>query len=189
MLKPKDQFYIDKVLAGDSSAFIVLVDRHKHNVFNICIKILRNKEEAEEVAQDTFLKVFDKLNTFKNEAKFSTWLFRIAYNMSISLQRKSKVKHVEMDDYIIQTHTENELIEQLNLETTEEREQRLRSAISKLEPDQQLLLQFFYDKEMSVIDVAKITNLSQSHVKVKIHRARQRLFKLMQPSPTQVQIA
>jgi DNA-directed RNA polymerase specialized sigma24 family protein len=52
MIIPKDQFYIDKVLVGDSSAFAVLVDRHKNIVFNICVKILGNREEAEEVAQD-----------------------------------------------------------------------------------------------------------------------------------------
>jgi RNA polymerase sigma factor (sigma-70 family) len=181
MLKREDQFYIEKVLAGDSSAFAVLVERHKNNVFNICIKILRNKEEAEEVAQDTFLKVFEKLNTFKKEAKFSTWLFRIAYNMSISQQRKSKAKQLDIDDYFIETYSEDEMINILDLETIEERERKLKSAISNLDAEQELLLQLYYDKNMSVIDVAKITNLSESNVKVKIHRARQRLFKLMQP--------
>tara|TARA_Y100000385_G_scaffold273218_1_gene314877 strand:+ start:228 stop:794 length:567 start_codon:yes stop_codon:yes gene_type:complete len=180
MLKQEDQFYIEKVLAGDSSAFAVLVERYKNNVFNICVKILRNKEEAEEAAQDTFLKVFEKLNTFKKEAKFSTWLFRIAYNMSISRQRKSKAKKLAIDDYFIDTHSEDELIVKLNLEFIEERERKLKSAISKLEGEQQLLLQLYYDKDMSVIDVAKITNLSESNVKVKIYRARQRLFKMMQ---------
>ena len=183
MLKPEDQFYIDKVLAGDSSAFAVLVDRHKLNVFNICMKILRNREEAEEVAQDIFLKVFEKLDTFKQEAKFSTWLFRIAYNMSISQQRKHKVKPLGVEDHFIELSNEDELIDKLNLETIEERERKLKMAIEKLEAEQQLLLQLYYDKDMSVMDVASITNLSQSNVKVKIHRARQRLFKLMEAAP------
>ncbi len=182
MLKQEDQFYIKKVLAGDSSAFAVLVDRHKNNVFNICIKILCNKEEAEEVAQDTFLKVYDKLNTFKEEAKFSTWLYRIAFNTSISQQRKNKAKHFNTDDYIIEMYSEDDLIEQLNIETIEERERQLKLAISKLDGEQQLLLELYYDKDISVIEVAKITNLSQSNVKVKIHRARQKLFQLMQPN-------
>ena len=183
MIIPEDQFYIDKVLAGDSSAFAVLVERHKNNVFNICIKILRNREEAEEAAQDTFLKVFEKLTTFKNEAKFSTWLFRVAYNMSISQQRKSRVKQFDIDDYIIETYTEDELIETLNKESTHEREKRLKYAIAKLESKEQILLQLYYDKDMSVIDIAKITNLSESNVKVKLHRARQKLYKLMQTTP------
>ncbi len=181
MLQPEDPFYIDKVLAGDSSAFAVLVERHKNNVFNICVKILRNKEEAEEVAQDTFLQVYEKLNSFKKEAKFSTWLFRIAFNKSISQQRKNKAKPLDMEAYFYETYTEDEWIDSLNLESTEERERKLKCTIAKLEPEQQLLLQLYYDKDMSVSEVAKIMNLTESNVKVKIHRARQRLFKLMQP--------
>jgi len=180
MLKQEDQFYIDKVLAGDSSAFAVLVERHKNNVFNICIKILRNREEAEEVAQDTFLKIFEKLGSFKKEAKFSTWLFRIAYNTSISQQRKSKVKQLDIDHSTVETYSEDAFLESLNLESIEEREGKLKSAIAKLDNEQQLLLQLYYDKDMSIIDMAKITRLSESNIKVKIHRARQRLFKLMQ---------
>jgi RNA polymerase sigma factor (sigma-70 family) len=181
MFKREDQFYIKKVLAGDSSAFAVLVDRHKNDVFNICVKLLRNKEEAEEVAQDTFLKVFEKLNTFKEEAKFSTWLYRIAFNTSISQQRKSNAKQLDTNAYYIEMYSEDELIDQFNIETIEERERKLKLAISKLNGEQQLLLQLYYDKDISVIEVAKITKLSQSNVKVKIHRARQKLFQLMQP--------
>jgi RNA polymerase sigma factor (sigma-70 family) len=180
MLKSEDQFYIDKVLAGDSSAFAVLVERHKNNVFNICIKILENREEAEEVAQDTFLKVFEKLNTFKKEAKFSTWLFRIAYNMSISQRRKTKVVQLEVDDYFMESYAEDDLVESLNIESIELREAELKSAIARLDNEQQLLLQLYYDKDLSIIEVAKITNLTESNVKVKIHRARKKLFKLME---------
>jgi RNA polymerase sigma factor (sigma-70 family) len=120
------------------------------------------------------------------EAKFSSWLFRIAYNMSISQQRKSKVKNLYLDDYTIETYSEDELIETLNQESVEEREKKLKSAIGKLVPEQQLLLELFYDKEMSIIDVAKITDLSESNVKVKIHRARKKLFNLIQISPNSI---
>ena len=183
MLKQEDQFFIDKVLAGDTSAFAVLVERHKNNVFNICIKILHNREDAEEVAQDTFLKVIEKLKTFRKEAKFSTWIFRIAYNMSISRQRKNKTKQLDIKDYMSETSSEEEMIERLNLESTEEREMRLRSAIAKLEGTQQLLLQLYYDKDLSTIEMAKITNLSESNVRVKMHRARKILFSLMATAP------
>lgn len=183
MLKQEDQFFIDKVLAGDTSAFAVLVERHKNNVFNICIKVLHNREDSEEVAQDTFLKVFEKLKTFRKEAKFSTWIFRIAYNMSISRQRKNKTKQLDIKDYMSETSSEEEMIERLNLESTEEREMLLRSAIAKLEGTQQLLLQLYYDKDLSTIEMAKITNLSESNVRVKMHRARKILFSLMATMP------
>lgn len=179
MLKQEDQFYIDKVLAGDSSAFAVLVERHKNVVYNICLKILGTREEAEEIAQDTFLKAYEKLATFKREAKFTTWIFRIAYNKSISQQRKRKSKKQHFENYYIEASSEDERINKLSLESQEERERKLKKAISKLESDYQLLLDLFYDKDMSIKEVSKITNLSESNVKVKIHRARLRLFKLM----------
>ena len=183
MSDKEDHYYIEKVLAGESSAFAVLVDRHKNNVFNICVKITNSKEEAEEAAQDTFLKVFDKLKTFKQEAKFSTWLYRIAYNTSISKQRKNTWTKQKTDDYDINEHTESELIDALYEESIEERELKLRSAIGKLAPDEQLLLQLYYDKDMSTEEIATITELTKSNVKVKIHRARKQLFNLLQPIP------
>lgn len=189
MLEPEDYFYIDKVLAGDTPAFAILIERHKKNVFNICMKIVGNREQAEEIAQDTFLKVYEKLDSFKQEAKFSTWLFRIAYNMSISHQRKKKIKHVNVDSHNFESYSEDESIESLYLESLEQREVRLKAAILKLENQQQLLLQLYYDKEMSVAEIARITELSESNVKVKIHRARQRLFKLMQTTDTHTKTA
>ena len=89
---------------------------------------------------------------------------------------------MDNDAYFIEMYSEDELINQLNLETIAERERKLKFAIAKLDSEQQLLLQLYYDKGIPVIDVAKITKLSESNVKVKIHRARQKLFQLMQPT-------
>lgn len=179
MQQQEDQYFIDKVLAGESSAFAVLVDRHKNNVFNICIKILQNREDAEEVAQDVFIKLFDKLKTFRSDAKLSTWIFRIAYNMSISRQRKRKRHHVEIDERAMADADEEESLNRLHLESVVERERKLKTAIEKLDGPHQLVLQLFYEKEMSIIDIAKVTGISESNVRVKMHRARKRLFTLM----------
>ena len=166
---------------GDSSAFTILVNRHKVNTYNIALKILQNKEEAEEAAQDTFIKAFEKIRTFKGDAKFSTWLYRIAYNTAISYHRKKKNNAIPMEEPFIANHTEDEIIEAIYSEPIEEREAKLKYAIQQLEGQEQLLLELYYDKEMSTTEVATITELTQSNVKVKLHRARQRLFQIMQP--------
>ncbi len=85
-----DIYFIDKVLNGDSSAFAVLVDRYKTMAFNISARITGSREDAEEVAQDSFVKAYRSLSSFKRNAKFSTWLFRIVYNTSVSHYRKRK---------------------------------------------------------------------------------------------------
>ena len=73
------QSLIDDILTGDRQKYAVLVNQYRHLVFSLCLKILKNQEDAEEVAQDTFVKAFQQLKSFRGEAKFSTWLFKIAY--------------------------------------------------------------------------------------------------------------
>ena len=77
MDKVNDQHYINLVIDGDTNAFAALVDRYKDLVFTLSLKMLQNREEAEEAAQDTFIKVYKSLSRFKGDSKFSTWLYKI----------------------------------------------------------------------------------------------------------------
>ena len=106
-----DNYYIDRVLGGDVSAYAQLVAKHKNLVFSIALKILNNREDAEEIAQDCFVKVFHALKTFEKKSKFSTWLYRIVYNASISKTRKKRVDLVPMDNYVINNYSEEEVNE------------------------------------------------------------------------------
>ncbi len=90
MTKNTDQYLIDKVLNGDTNAFGELVDRYQNFVFTIAIRILKVTEEAEEVAQDSFIKAFDSLSSFRGESKFSTWLYRIVYHKSLDRIKMNK---------------------------------------------------------------------------------------------------
>ena len=99
MDKIDDQYYIQKVKAGEADAFRFLVERHKTIVFNIVLQVTRNNEDTEEVAQDVFLKAYQSINSFKGDSKFSTWLYRISYNMAVSKVRKKKLPISSVDDY------------------------------------------------------------------------------------------
>ncbi|MEO8820981.1 MAG: sigma-70 family RNA polymerase sigma factor [Ginsengibacter sp.] len=91
MDKVSDQHYINSVIDGDTNAFATLVDRYKNMVFSLSLKMLQNREEAEEAAQDTFIKVYKSLNRFKGDSKFSTWIYKITYNNcldSLKLQKE-----------------------------------------------------------------------------------------------------
>ena len=85
-----DQHYIDKILQGETNAFAVLVDRYKNMIFTLALKMVKNREEAEEVAQDTFIKAYSSLNKFKGDSKFSTWIYRVAYNTCLDRLKKNK---------------------------------------------------------------------------------------------------
>jgi len=93
-----DIWYLNKVLNGDTQCFTYFVDKYKDIVFSIAMKVLRNREDAEELAQESFIKAYKSLHTFKGTAQFSTWLYRITYNNCISEVRKRKLKFVSADD-------------------------------------------------------------------------------------------
>lgn len=182
MPQTADQLIISKVLAGDSSAFAHLIELHKLHVFNICLKIIGHHQEAEEVAQDVFMKVYQKLDSFRQESKFSTWLYRIAYNLSISHQRRNNNRFLEWEMVEgVQVYDDTK-VEEEPLNELHQHQENLAVAISKLSGQAQILLQLYYEEDLPVSEVAEITNLSEANVKVKLYRSRKRLYELLQES-------
>ncbi|MEI6683316.1 MAG: sigma-70 family RNA polymerase sigma factor [Bacteroidota bacterium] len=171
----EDNHYIELVLNGDVSAYAMLVSKHKNLVFSIALKILNNREDAEEVAQDCFLKVFQALKTFEKKSKFSTWLYRIVYNAAISRTRKKRLELVPMDDYVIHNYSEDEITGGIDELDPEEKKEMVELAMKRLTDDENLLITLFYKGENSIEDISQITGLSMSNVKVRLHRIRKKL--------------
>jgi len=96
-----DSFYIEKVINGDTSAYTNLVNKHKDMVYTIALRIARNHQDAEEIAQDVFLKAFQSLESFRQKSKFSTWLYRIVYNTAISKIRKKQPEVTALDENLV----------------------------------------------------------------------------------------
>ena len=90
MNRDTDQYYIERTMQGDTQAFGVLVERYQDFIFTIVLRILKIREEAEEVAQDAFIKAFESLSSFRGESKFSSWLYSIAYRKALDRLRKNK---------------------------------------------------------------------------------------------------
>lgn len=174
-----DQYYIDRVLLGDTDAFRVLVDRYKDMVYTLTLRMVKNREEAEEVAQDTFVKMYKSLSKFKGDSKFSTWVYRIAYNTSLDNLKKNKkfINNVAIDEF-----TEHQVKTIGNaLETLEhkEKEQAIKRCIDLLPGDDSFLLTLFYYEEQTLEEIAKTMNLSANNVKVKLFRSRKKLAKIL----------
>jgi len=180
MNQPDDNHIIQKILEGNTGAYSVIVDRYKDLVYSVVLKIVKNREEAEETAQDTFLKAFHALPGFKREAKFSTWLFRIAYNTAISKARRRQVTTTAIDDKLIENYSTDEIRENLGQMDTEDQVRVLQKALQILGKDDQLLIHLFYRNRQSVDEIAAITGLSDTNVKVKLHRIRKKLYFEMQ---------
>jgi len=171
-----DNYYIDRILKGDVNAYTELVERHKSMIYTITLKMLKVPEDAEEVAHDAFVKAYQSLGNFKYQCKFSTWLYRIAFNESVSRLRKKKLDLVSIDEprfsYLEVSDTES-ILNELN---EQERQSVLRKAVDKLPDDERSLITLFYLQECSIKEIAEITAYSESNVKIKLFRARKRLW-------------
>lgn len=174
-----DQLNIKKILNGDTNAFAVLVDRYKNMVFTLALQMLKNREEAEEISQDTFVKVYKHLDKFKGDSRFSTWVYRITYNSCLD---RIKTYKRQYDTVGIDEFTENQV---RTLETAfdildrADRQRSVKDCLQRLPPDDSALIMLFYYEELSLEEISKIINLDPNNVKVKLFRARKRLATIL----------
>jgi len=171
-----DNFYINKVLNNDVNAYSSLVDKHKNMVFTIALKIVQNREDAEEIAQDVFIKAYQSLATFKKESKFSTWLYRIVYNAAISKTRKKNLETTNINYDIVESYSEDDINENLNRLDNNEQKTIINTVLKNLNEEDHLLVTLYYFEEKSVEEISEIANISQSNVKVKLFRTRKKLY-------------
>lgn len=171
-----DLYYIDRILAGNVALYAPLVEKHKNMVFSIALRILGNREDAEEVAQDVFMKAYQSLKNFEKKSRFSTWLYRIAYNAAISGTRKKKFEFLGMNDHIINNYHEEDSALGLIHYDPDEQAVLMQKALERLPDDDHLLINLFYHGENTIEEISEITGLSESNVKVKLHRIRKRLY-------------
>ncbi len=171
-----DQIYIDKVLKGDTNAFTYLIEKYKNMAYTIAIKIVKNNEDAEEIAQDSFLKAYNKLNTFKGESKFSTWLYTIVYRNAISKVRKKKIITSDIDDHVINNYQSDHDFPQIEALKNKEQKIYIKKIIDKLPETDALLITLFYLNESKVEEIEDITGLTKTNIKVRLFRARKKLY-------------
>lgn len=176
MRATKDQILIEKVLKGNSHAFASLVDSYKNMAYTIAIRIVKNNEDAEEVAQDSFVKAFQQLKTFKGDSKFSTWLYTIVYRTAISKIRKKKIELTDIDQYVIENHSVDfSLLAFENLKL-EEQKFYIKQAINSLTELDAVLVSLYYLNENTYDEIIEITNLTKGNIKVRLFRARKKLY-------------
>ena len=176
MEKKDDIYYINLVKGGQSNAFSYIVEKYQDIVFSIALKVLRNRDDAEEMAQESFIKAYKSIHSFKGNAKFSTWLYRITYNTCISEIRKRKMHFSSTEEIEIRDETQ-----EINLDgiPEENRAKAIKEAMNQLPEDEYTLILLYYFEEQSVEEISKVTGLSESNTKVKLFRARKKLYTIL----------
>ena len=170
-----DQHYIDKILQGETNAFAVLVDRYKDMIFTLALKMVKNREEAEEVAQDTFIKIFNSLIKFKGDSKFSTWIYKIAYNTCLDRLKKNKKEDLNISIDEFSAHLIKTMDNALSVLEEKERKQTIQNCLNLLPSDENFLLTLFYFENQNLEEIGKIMSITANNVKVKLFRSRQKL--------------
>ena len=179
MDKINDQHYINLVIKGDTNAFATLVGRYKDMVFTLSLKMLQNREEAEEAAQDTFIKIYRSLGRFKGESKFSTWIYQVTYNNCLDRLRKQKRSRtfVALDEFA--EYEVRSLMDALDTIEEAERKQMIKNCLNLLAPEENFLLTLYYFNEASIKEISVIMNINVNNVKIKLFRTRKKLAAIL----------
>jgi RNA polymerase sigma factor (sigma-70 family) len=175
-----DITYIRQILAGKTSDFSYIVDRHKDKAFNLAFRICGSREEAEEIIQDSFLKAYRSLNGFKMKSSFATWFYRIVYNTSISYVRVKKKGVLSLEDFPADA---TDFVRDNSSDEEAEREYRsalIGFALQKINEEERGLITLYYYEEMSPEEISEVTGISKSNIKVKLFRARQKMLEIIE---------
>ncbi|WP_273567677.1 RNA polymerase sigma factor [Maribacter halichondriae] len=188
MSADNDQLEIRNVLNGDTKAFAILVNRYKNMVFSLALQLLKNREEAEEVSQDVFLKIFKALEKFKGDSKFSTWVYRITYNTCLDQIKSNNRKQTTV---VIDEINENQIRTMetaLDIMDRSDREKSIKECLGKLPTEDGTLIRLFYYEELSLAEISKIVSLDKKTLKVRLFRARKRLAVILRTHLEPIQL-
>jgi RNA polymerase sigma-70 factor (ECF subfamily) len=174
-----DQYYVQRIQAGDTACFACLLDKYSGQVHNLVLRVVGNREDAEELTQDVFMKVYRGIPSFKGESSLSTWIYRIAYNTAISATRRKKQTFLAVEEAQISNVSEEEVATALGYTGPSEQVARLETALELLPPDERGIILLYYMQDKTVDEVAGITGWSVSNVKTKLFRIRKKLFVLL----------
>ena len=176
-----DSEIISKVLNGDQQAYALLVQRYQNYVFTLSLRFTKNREDAEEVSQDIFIKAYRALADFKGSSKFSTWLYTIVNNTCITFLRKKKLETYSLDkEGVFESADSQDSGLRANLVEQKSKVAMVNLAIQMLNPDDAEIITLFYKAEQSLEEIARVLGLETNTAKVRLHRARTRLKEKMQ---------
>jgi len=163
--------WLIKAQRGDAEAFTCLLEAYQRPVFNLCYRMLGNAQDAEDAAQETFLRAYQYLKRYDNSRPFSTWLLSIAAHYAIDQIRKRKMQIVSVEELPVPDLPEPSPGMELNLSKKEE-QQRIKAVIGVLDATDRAAVVMYYWYDFSYEEICQALSLSMSALKSRLHRAR-----------------
>ncbi len=166
---------IHRVLNGDTAAFRYLVEQYRDMVFTLALKIVGTREEAEDVAQEVFVKCYKSLNSYNQKSQFATWLYRITYNHSIDTLKKNRKNKVvsELKDHL-QNHFKDNVSSEDNIDNRM-LQSLLKEAMAQLPAADRVIIILYYYDDQPLREIANVLGIKENHAKIKLHRIRSKL--------------
>lgn len=176
-----DNELISKVLSGDQQVYGSLVSRYQNYVFTLALRFTKNREDAEEVSQDIFIKAYRALADFRGASKFSTWLYTIVNTTCITFLRKKRLETHSLDnEKVFEVADSMDSGMRANLVEQKSRVSMVTNAIKMLSTDDAEVITLFYKGEQTLEEIAQILGIEANTAKVRLHRARTRLKEKME---------
>ena len=170
--------WVRATLQGDQQAFARIVERYNGAVFNLCYRMLGNPQDAEDAAQESFIRAYTRLQSYDADRRLSTWLLSIASNHCIDRLRRRKFAWMDLDDVAFWLPSDSPGPERSALE--QEQADQVQQALNRLPEQYRLVLVLRYWQDMSYEEIESITGLSESALKTRLHRARKQLGTLLE---------
>jgi len=174
-----EQGIISKILLGNKELFTELVERYKYFVFTIALKFTDDRQNAEDIAQDVFIKAYKSLADFQHKAKFSTWLYVITVNTcKTALHKKKLLTYSLSDESVLEKAGSVNAVE--NNISNKSMSEMVNEALSLLSSEDSIVITLFYKADQTLEEIGHIMAITPNNAKVKLHRARLRLKKILE---------
>ena len=174
----RERQWIAAARAGDPEAFCRIVELYQDRIFTFLLRMVRQREEAEDLAQETFVRAWQYLSRYDSRWAFRTWLFTIARNLAVNVLRRPRAMIVSLDggdDTLPPAALASFDASPAERATVREQKQRLAKALDHLSPQAAMAFTLFYQEQMSIAEIARAVGSTRGAVKVALHRARETL--------------
>jgi RNA polymerase sigma-70 factor (ECF subfamily) len=172
-----DNSLIDNILSGQKEYYQQLIERYQNKIYNYVHKILQNRTEAEDITQETFIKAYFALKSFKKEFKFSTWLYKIATNLCWNFLKKNKTINLENSIFERFESQDKSAIEKIE---KEDESSVIHESIKKLLPKYRIVITLFYFDGLSLKEISRVLNLPEGTIKTHLYRAKNNLKEIIE---------
>lgn len=178
--KLSDEELVRKIVEkNDTHLFAILYDRYAGLVYNKCFGFSNNKEEAQDLTHDVFIKLFVKLRSFKRKSKFSTWLYSFTYNFCVNYVQRNVAKKQEKVTVITDVIKDKDIEEDIDDATLFElKSDKLAKALELIDPADKMILLMKYQDDMSIKEISEVLEKGESAIKMRLKRAKERVIKM-----------